>query len=225
MGSNYKLEYNVDIVLCIDKTGSMDGLLDMVKKRALFFYNDLMKLMERKGKKVSSLRMKVIFFGDYLADGDSAMLSSDFYNMPDDAELFQDIVQSVNAEGGGDDPEDGLEALCHAIRSSWTKSGNKRRHVIVVWTDASTHELGFAQSAPNYPKSMPKTFSELTELWDSGEYIDNEAKRLLLYAPKEKYWSNIASTWDGVIHYESEAGEGLKEFEYDEILNVIANSI
>ena len=30
--SNYKISYNVDLVFCIDCTGSMSGLLDMVKQ-------------------------------------------------------------------------------------------------------------------------------------------------------------------------------------------------
>ena len=41
MGSNYSLKYNVDIVMCIDATGSMNGILDTVKSNALNFYGDL----------------------------------------------------------------------------------------------------------------------------------------------------------------------------------------
>lgn len=37
------LNYNVDIVMCIDCTGSMGGLLDNVKNNALKFYPDLSK--------------------------------------------------------------------------------------------------------------------------------------------------------------------------------------
>ena len=37
MASNYSLKYNVDIVMCIDATGSMNGILDTVKSNALNF--------------------------------------------------------------------------------------------------------------------------------------------------------------------------------------------
>ena len=38
MGSNYSLKYDVDIVMCIDATGSMTGILDTVKRNALNFF-------------------------------------------------------------------------------------------------------------------------------------------------------------------------------------------
>ena len=39
------LTYNVDIVMCIDCTGSMQGLIDTVKQNALKFYLDLRKFI------------------------------------------------------------------------------------------------------------------------------------------------------------------------------------
>jgi hypothetical protein len=41
MASNYRLTYNVDMAFCIDCTGSMDNILDIVKKNALNFYQDV----------------------------------------------------------------------------------------------------------------------------------------------------------------------------------------
>ena len=55
MGSNYSLKYDVDIVMCIDATGSMTGILDTVKRNALNFYEDLHKAMQEKGKQVKPL--------------------------------------------------------------------------------------------------------------------------------------------------------------------------
>ena len=143
MGSNYSLKYNVDIVMCIDATGSMNGILDTVKSNALNFYGDLINSMRKKGKQVNDMRIKVIAFRDYVADGENAMLATDFFRMPEEQEEFRDLVNTISACGGGDEPEDGLEALAYAIRTDWTRDGDKRRHVIVVWTDAPTHELGF----------------------------------------------------------------------------------
>lgn len=222
MGSNYAMSYNVDIVMCIDVTGSMTGILDTVKANALNFCGDLQKGMQKKGKQIDALRVKVIAFRDYLADGNGAMLASEFFNMPADEEEFARSVRSLNAQGGGDDPEDGLEALAYAIKTDWTTTGDKRRHVIVVWTDASTHELGFGRTAPNYPKKMAADFNELTSWW---EQMSANSKRLLIYAPEEQYWTTISENWTNSIHYPSVAGNGLKEFEYGEILDAICNSI
>lgn len=228
MGSNYKITYNVDMVFCIDATGSMGGIIDMVKKNALNFYNDVMTAMARKSKAIDKLRVRVVAFRDYVYDGEDAMLVTDFFNLPEQSSDFERCVMSIEADGGGDDPEDGLEALGYAIKSNWNTEGIKKRQVIVVWTDASTHELGFGKSAPNYPSKMAKTFSELTAWWGDRQnrgFIDQNAKRLLLFAPNEPAWSTISDTWDNVIHFPSVAGEGLGEFDYSQIIDSISNTI
>lgn len=222
------LEYNVDIVMCIDATGSMSSLIDTVKAHALSFYRDVMDAMARKGKHIDTLRVRVIVFRDYLSEGADAMLATDFYTLPHGAVEFESLVRQVEAFGGGDPPEDGLEALAYAITSDWTRAGSKRRHVIIVWTDEATHDLGFGRRAPNYPARMARDFGELTEWWGDPMmpgFMDNDAKRLLLFAPEKRSWSTIANTWDNVLFFPSEAGKGLSGLEYEEILSAIANSI
>ncbi len=159
MGSNYKITYNVDMVFCIDCTGSMDNIIDIVKNNALNFYNDVTETMEKKNKHITQLRVRVVAFRDYLADGDMAMLVTDFFKLPEQAVDFETCVRSLKAEGGGDDPEDGLEALAYAIKSNWDTEGMKKRQVIVVWTDAATHKLGYGSDSPYYPNGMAKDLS------------------------------------------------------------------
>lgn len=228
MGSNYKMSYAVDIVFVIDATGSMDGLIDIVKQNALSFYSDLMTIMSRKSKVIHSLRIKVIAFRDYVADGEDAMLMTDFFDLPSETEDFRDTVNSIEAFGGGDEPEDGLEALAFAIRSKWNTESVKRRQIIVVWSDASTHQLGFGSSQPTYPRNMARDFNELTRWWgdkQSEGYMNYNAKRLIMFTPDVPGWSDISHSWDNVIHYQSEAGKGLEEVNYHQIIDAIANSI
>ena len=235
-GTNVSLEdfapegevYNVDIAMCIDATGSMSTLLDTVKNNALNFYRDVMESMDKKGKTIDQLRVRVIVFRDYIADGANAMLVTDFYTLPAENGEFSSLVHEVSAFGGGDPPEDGLEALAYAMRSDWTRGGSKRRHIIVVWTDDATHELGFGKKSAQYPNGMPKDFDELTEWWGDAMLpgrMDNNAKRLLIFAPEERYWTTIANNWDNVLLFPSKAGEGLRELDYREILDAIYNSI
>ena len=228
MASNYSLKYDVDIVMCIDATGSMTGILDTVKRNALNFYGDVRSAMQEKGKQVNTLRVKVIAFRDYIADGDNAMLATEFYTMPKDEAEFSNLVKSINAEGGGDDPEDGLEALAYAIKSDWTTEGMKKRQVIVVWSDDGTHELGFGSRSPYYPKGMAKDMHELTAWWGDRQqpgFMDNNAKRLLLFTPDKPGWSTISQNWDNVLHFPSEAGNGLSNVEYVQIIDAISNTI
>ena len=228
MASNYKMKYNVDIAFVIDATGSMSDLIDIVKSNAINFYSDIQSVMSKKGKTIQDFRIKVIAYRDYVADGNEAMLRTDFFNLPEETEAFRDTVSSISAFGGGDEPEDGLEALAFAIRSKWNTEGLKRRQLIVVWSDASTHELGFGKEMENYPSRMAADFNELTKWWgdkDNNGYMDYNSKRLILFTPDVPGWSDITKTWDNVIHFQSEAGEGLEEVSYHQIIDAIANSI
>ncbi len=227
--NNASTNYTVDIVLCIDATGSMENLvgsqkriINMVKENALRFYDDMLRKMEAKHKPMAQLRVRVICFRDYLADGNEAMKATDFFLLPQQSKEFEDCINGIHADGGGDIPEDGLEALAYAIRSKWTTHGAKKRQVIVVWTDAGTHELGYGKSAPNYPKGMPENLSALEDWWDA---MDEYAKRLIIYAPDSNYWNYISENWEKVFHIPSAAGDGMSEHDYDEILDLITNTI
>jgi len=228
MNNSYKITYNVDMVFCIDATGSMGGVIDLVKKNAVNFYNDVTKAMKAKNKTINKMRIRIVVFRDYVADLEDAMLVTDFFNLPEQTSDFEMCVKSIRAFGGGDDPEDGLEALAYAIKSDWDTEGMKKRNVIVVWTDAPTHELGFGRSVENYPRNMAKDFNELTSWWGDCQnrgFIDQNAKRLLLFAPNAPYWQTISDNWDNVIHFPSKAGMGLREIDYKQIIDSISNTI
>lgn len=228
MGSNYKVNYGVDLVFCIDVTNSMDHILDTVKDNALRFYQDFKETMDKKKKSVSELRIRIIAFRDYFYDKEQAMLVTDFFKFPEQAEDFRACLASIEADGGGDDEEDGLEALAYAMKSKWNTNTNKRRHVIVVWSDDGTHDLGFGKSADNYPTNMAADFDELTRWWGSKTtpgIMDESAKRLIIFAPNKRSWNTITDNWNNVIQYESEAGDGLAACDYEQILSAIGNSI
>jgi len=219
----------VDIVFVIDVTMSMDAVLTLVCDNALNFYSDFMSVMRSKGKSVSEVRVRVVAFRDYAYDHEDAMLLTNFFSLPDEADKLQMAIKSLEPDGGGDDPEDGLEALAFAIRSDWNPRGQKRRQVIVVWSDEGTHDLGFGKVDPNYPPDMARNFAELSSWWGMkqapGPYMDQSAKRLILFTPDKDSWTKIRENWNNVIQYVSEAGNGLQGQTYEQILNAISNSI
>lgn len=222
------LKYNVDIVMCIDCTGSMGELLDTVKANALKFYPDLKSKCDEKGKEISELRIRVIGFRDFYADRSMAIQDSGFFNIPTQESDFKSFVNGLQPTGGGDEPENGLEALALAINSDWTTGGDRRRHVIVVWSDASTHPLGLERCKNEYyPQDMPKDLDELTNWWDdeqSGK-MRRAAKRLVIFAPDASSWSDIGLSWNNTIHHPAKAGKGLEEVDYETIMSTIVNSI
>ena len=224
--SGQGLKYNVDVVMCIDCTGSMGSLLSTVKANALKFYPDIKAKCEEKGKEISQLRIRVIAFRDFEADGEEAIDDTKFLAIPADEDKFKSYVSSLVAKGGGDDPENGLEALAMAINSDWTTGGDRRRQVIVVWTDASTKPLGSCR-ASSYPDNMPSSFDELTDWWEDEQTgkMNSSSKRLILFAPDASAWTEIGLDWNNTIHHPAKAGAGLSEVDYDTILQMIANSI
>ena len=219
------VKYAVDLVMCIDGTGSMGHLIDAVKSTALNFHPKLEAKMETKQKKIDQLRAKVIVFRDYWADApDKAMVQSKFFNLRTENTEFAGFVSKIQAEGGGDEPENGLEGLDLALKSKWEKAQDfaKQRYVIIVYTDASAHSLEKSSKPAHYPKEISSTLDDLTDYWSE---MSSPAKRLLLFTPDASPWTMIASSWDNTIHFASKAGQGLEEFEMDEILDVIANSV
>lgn len=55
--------------------------------------------------------------------------------------------------------------------------------------------------------------------------MDQSAKRLLIFAPEQKPWRDIAETWDKTLFVPSVAGTGLKEIALDEVISTIARNL
>ncbi|TDB86955.1 VWA domain-containing protein [Actinomadura sp. KC216] len=225
------LQYAVDIVLCIDVTDSMWPVLETVKKSAMSFHHRLSDVMAEKGKAISRLRLRVIAFRDFGDHADSAIEQTAFLTFPEQAAEFDMFVRGLYARGGGDLPESGLEALALAIASPWERGLDRRRHIIVMFTDAPAHPLGDPRSraAHSYPADIPASMDELFEHWgyasSTTALMENSAKRLVLFAPDIAPWSDLVEEWNQTLLFPSTAGEGLEEFEMDEIINTIVNSL
>jgi hypothetical protein len=220
------LSYAVDIVFCIDVTGSMTPILDAVKANALRFYDDVQANLTDKGKNVDELRVRIIAFRDFAADPESALQESSFFALPDERIIFSAFVDSLSPEGGGDAPESGLEAVALAINSPWTSRGDRRRQVIVVWTDQPAHPLNYAVLPPDLASSVPTDFSALTDLWEDPQGpLGSSSKRLILFAPDGPGWSDISASWENVVHHPSQAGGGLSDIDYGTIIDSIGNSV
>ncbi|MCQ2339938.1 MAG: VWA domain-containing protein [Paludibacteraceae bacterium] len=240
MENQQGLKYNVDLVFVVDTTGSMANLINTVKGNILKFYPDLKKVADEKGKSISQFRIKVIDFKNYEYNGRGAIQESKFFTLTNDAQMeneedqLQSYVNNLSANGGSGSREqgyreNGLEALTIAMRSDWDKGGDKRRHVIVLFTDIAplTFEEGRKYAGDNYPQDMPANFDELTDMWDSpqGAVMAKSSKRLILFAPDCETWDNISNNWNEVIHWPAKAGEGLSDADYNTILDTLMNSI
>jgi hypothetical protein len=220
------LEYAVDIVFCIDVTGSMTPILDQVKANALRFYSDVQSNLTAKGKNIDELRVRVVAFRDIVADGEAALQESPFFELPAEQAGFSAFVNGLVAEGGGDAPESGLEAVALAMTSPWTSRGDRRRQVIVVWTDQPAHALDPGLVPAHLSERIPADFSALTDRWEDAQgALGSSSKRLILFAPDGPGWSDISGVWENVVHHPSQAGGGLSDVDYGTIVDSIGNSV
>lgn len=236
--NNLVIDTNVDIVFVIDATESMQPLIDKVKSLTLSFREELERGLEKNKRRINNLRIKVIVFRDYYVDDQYAMEESRFFILPEEKGNFYDFVSKIRAGGGGDEPESGLEALTLALRSDFVKYGEKKRHVIVLFTDASAHELEQQQyGVPrNYPAKMFRNLNDLYQTWGTGQdalgassgydtRMLKDAKRLVLFAPNLYPWNEMELELENTIRKDMDKGSGGRDLDLDDVIALISNSI
>jgi len=138
--------------------------------------------------------------------------------------FFQNIISKLKFKYHGL----GLQSLTLAMKSEWAKGRYKQRHIIVIWSDASTHPLEVVQRGTHVYnlKGMPKDFNEMTDWWDGQNYMRNRsAKRLVIFAPTSGLWAEIATHWENTIHIPRRADEGITKADFQIVLNSTVNSI
>lgn len=196
--------YNLDIVFCVDGTGSMtsriESIIESIKgivhrlpldlafeslESSIKKYVPPLKRPLNRNRKENVevfhcemfeyVRAKIIVFRDYRFDGENAMCISPFFKLPEETDEFERCLDGISAEGGGDsNAENGLEALYYAMKSDFNV-GPKDRQCIVLFTDADAYEPRICADAPNYPQEMMSEY-ELVNIWNGA--VHNEAFRL-----------------------------------------------
>ncbi|MBR2606588.1 MAG: fimbrillin family protein [Bacteroidaceae bacterium] len=196
----------VDVVMCIDVTGSMSGIINTVKSNAIAFYDLFKNSCEEEGIQLTGLNSQVIAFQDINNDGDKWIKVSPTYSLPDQKANFNEFVNALYADDGGDIPESGLEALNMAFdKADWGVDDGYHRQVIILWTDAP-YLVG-----SNYTSL---TVDGLNTKWNKMP----SGRRLILFAPYGSGYSNggdwgLFDDWTNVIH-ESDLDKGFNNFEY-----------
>jgi VWFA-related protein len=111
----------IDIVFVFDQTGSMQGEIDAVKENALMFADIL------RGSSMD-YRLALVTFSDAIEK------VKDFTS---DVSLFKGWVSDISAHGGGDEPENDLEALNRALQLKFWPGAQV---VFILITDAPYHQ-------------------------------------------------------------------------------------
>lgn len=210
-----KERFSADVVMCIDATASMTGILNTVKNNALRFYPDLKRESRKKGKDISSMRIRVVAFRDIDPICPMVFEQSKFFEMPEEEGLFQSFVNAISPIAGNDEPELGLDALGLAINSEW-ESDSKTKKVILLWTDAPTKRLS---------QNSLHGFNNEGQLFEKWNNDASKANKIFFFTPDDASWSAVASSLNNSIIKNVASNEGLSDLDYEEILKTISDDI
>ena len=145
MGENEtKVQGVVDFVFLIDATGSMRDCIQDIKNNLGVFLDELVNNPQ---SPVKDWRGKVFGFRDAVVDK-NAFVDNAFVS---DAESLKAQLASLEATGGGDEPESLLDALYklanmgQSDKAAQTPDGGRWRYrstaarVVIIFTDATFH--------------------------------------------------------------------------------------
>ncbi len=187
---------NIDVVFALDATASMGVFIDRFRREFLpKLTGVLSEYFEKTEDVAEKLRYKFIIFRDYGSDGADAMRESRFYRVPEEMEALRHDMLFVEAGGGGDSPENGLEALYYAMKTDFT-GGENSLQMIVLFTDADAVPLRARADCAGYPADMPDE-EGLAALWrDKNAAFSQEGKRLIVFAPQGTAYEKLAEKLD-----------------------------
>jgi hypothetical protein len=122
----------VDIVFVLDVTESMQPYIDAVKQNVIAFAQDL-------AANNRDYRLGLVTFEDYVISQYSDCNCPYRQKMTSNVNEFTEWVGSLHAGGGGDIPEDQLDALNYASTFPFRPEA---QGIIILVTDAPAHHAG-----------------------------------------------------------------------------------
>src|SRR5882762_4717843 len=122
----------VDIVFVMDVTESMQPYIDAIKQNMVNFAHDL-------ASNNRDYRLGLVTFEDYVVSKYPDCNCPYQKTMTSDVNKFIDWVGTLHASGGGDIPEDQLDALAYASSFPFRPQA---QGIIIIITDAPPHHDG-----------------------------------------------------------------------------------
>lgn len=226
MSNQIKKTRSIDIVICMDGTGSMSPCIRSVKNNAKRFYSDFVSAMTDLGSDIEMLRIKTIVFRDYKSDSD-AMEESAFFELPGEQSAFEAHLDTITAHGGCGQDANGLEALYKAMCSDFVTGPNDRQ-VIVMFADTTALSLLRRKNCEGYPDDMVD-MNGLQETWmclqgGRAPKLRERCKRLAMFAPKGTVYEEIAQNFNRSVYTPVEMNSGMDEVSFDDIIKILAAS-
>ena len=165
----------VDIVFVLDVTESMQPYIDAVKQNVISFAQDLQANSR-------DYRLGLVTFEDYVVSAYKDCNCAYQDSFTSDVKQFSDWVGSLHAGGGGDIPEDQLDALAYASKFPFRPNAEG---IIILVTDAPCHKRGDGPDRSGdqaYQDHHPDPNADVTNLVGSDVAEMMKKNGLTLYA-------------------------------------------
>jgi FHA domain/Integrin beta chain VWA domain len=165
----------VDIVFVLDVTESMQPYIDAVKQNVIAFANDLQSNSR-------DYRLGLVTFEDYVVSAYPDCNCAYRNSFTSDVKQFTDWVGTLHAGGGGDIPEDQLDALAYAAKFPFRPEAEG---IIIIVTDAPPHHDGDGSADSAHDQAFWDHHTRGQEVTDlTGTKVADALKKngLTLYA-------------------------------------------
>lgn len=186
----------IDIVFTIDATKSIGPFINKIKDFILSFDTQLRNVFQYTSYVIKEFRVKIIIVHKYDEETNCIFKQSKFFKLPEEQKNFYDFVSRIEVYGV-DDPKNGLEALALAMQSDFTKKGDRRRHVIILFTNNSAQIIS-QQIDDTDSKHDSNTHMNINTLYDIWKNINDYGKRIIMFAPDTNPWSEIESKFNNI---------------------------
>ena len=134
----------VDIVFVLDVTESMQPYIDAVKQNVIDFAKDLQANNR-------DYRLGLVTFEDYVVSAAPDCNCEYRNSMTSDVHKFTEWVNGLHAGGGGDIPEDQLDALQYAAGFPFRPNAEG---IIIIVTDAPPHHRGDMSASSQHDQAF-----------------------------------------------------------------------
>src|SRR5262245_4227362 len=134
----------VEVVFCLDTTGSMTGLIEAAKQKIWSISNQIAS-----GKPTPELKIGLVAFRD---KGDAYITK--VYDLSDDLDAVHANLMTFQAQGGGDTPEHVNQALFDSVHKIKWSTDKKTLRLIFLVGDAPPH-MDYTDDV-KYPETCKK---------------------------------------------------------------------
>lgn len=208
---------NADFVFVLDATATMGVFIDRFRRE---FLPEFTKQLGNISSPGDAVRYKVIIFRDYGSEGENAIKESRFFKIPEEADELGHAMLYVEAGGGGDSPENGLEAIYYALKSDFAEGEGTQ--TIFFFTDADAVALGKRKDCDGYPKDMVDE-EGLKKLWlgKTPSRLTQRGKRMIMFAPEGTAYSRIAAEMDNTVFVPTVKSGNLNDLDLEDAVKML----